>query len=214
MPDEPTSTGTIVVSGTGRVAVQPDVADLRLGVTVAKPTVEAARGEAAATMDAILRAVDGAGVARADVRTAMLSVQPRYDYRDGRAAVLTGYEIANVVEVSVRDLSALGDVIDATLTAGATSMDALSFRLADPRPAEREARRQAMAEARSRADVLAEAAGVTVQGVSDIVEGQPVRPPGPVAKAERMALAADPGTPVEAGTLEVAVTVSVTYRAG
>jgi uncharacterized protein YggE len=214
MPDEPTSTGTIVVSGTGRVAVQPDVADLRLGVTVAKPTVEAARGEAAATMDAILRAVDGAGVARADVRTAMLSVQPRYDYRDGRAPVLTGYEIANVVEVSVRDLSALGDVIDATLTAGATSMDALSFRLADPRPAEREARRQAMAEARSRADVLAEAAGVTVQGVSDIVEGQPVRPPGPVAKAERMALAADPGTPVEAGTLEVAVTVSVTYRAG
>jgi len=214
MPDEPTSTGTIVVSGTGRVAVQPDVADLRLGVTVAKPTVEAARGEAAATMDAILRAVDGAGVARADVRTAMLSVQPRYDYRDGRAAVLTGYEIANVVEVSVRDLSALGDVIDATLTAGATSMDALSFRLADPRPAEREARRQAMAEARSGADVLAEAAGVTVQGVSDIVEGQPVRPPGPVAKAQRMALAADAGTPVEAGTLEVAVTVSVTYRAG
>jgi uncharacterized protein YggE len=214
MPDEPTSTGTIVVSGTGRVAVQPDVADLRLGVTVAKPTVEAARGEAAATMDAILRAVDGAGVARADVRTAMLSVQPRYDYRDGRAPVLTGYEIANVVEVSVRDLSALGDVIDATLTAGATSMDALSFRLADPRPAEGEARRQAMAEARSRADVLAEAAGVTVQGVSDIVEGQPVRPPGPVAKAQRMALAADAGTPVEAGTLDVAVTVSVTYRAG
>jgi len=214
MPDEPTSTGTIVVSGTGRVAVQPDVADLRLGVTVAKPTVEAARGEAAATMDAILRAVEGAGVARADVRTAMLSVQPRYDYRDGRAPVLTGYEIANVVEVSVRDLSALGDVIDATLTAGATSMDALSFRLADPRPAEREARRQAMAEARARADVLAEAAGVTVQGVSDIVEGQPVRPPGPVAKAQRMALAADAGTPVEAGTLEVAVTVSVTYRAG
>lgn len=214
MPDEPTANGTIVVSGTGRVAVQPDVADLRLGVTVAKPTVEAARGEAAATMDAILRAVDGAGVARADVRTAMLSVQPRYDYRDGRAPVLTGYEIANVVEVSVRDLSRLGDVIDATLAAGATSMDALTFRLADPAAAEREARRQAMTEARSRADVLAEAAGLTIQGVSDIIEGQPLRPPVPIAKAERMALAADAGTPVEAGTLEVAVTVSVTYRAG
>ena len=214
MPDETSTTGTIVVSGTGRVAVQPDVADLRLGVTVAKPTVEAARGEAAATMDAILRAVDGAGVARADVRTAMLSVQPRYDYRDGRAPVLTGYEIANVVEVSVRDLSTLGDVIDATLGAGATSMDALTFRLADPAPAEREARRQAMGEARSRADVLAEAAGLTIQGVSDIIEGQPLRPPVPIAKAERMALAADAGTPVEAGTLEVTVTVSVTYRAG
>jgi uncharacterized protein YggE len=198
MPDDSTPTGTIVVSGTGRVAVQPDVADLRLGVTVTKPTVEAARGEAAATMDAILRAVDGAGISRADVRTAMLSVQPRYDYRDGRAPVLTGYEIANIVEVSVRDLSVLGDVIDATLAAGATSMDALTFRLADPVPSERDARRQAMAEARSRADVL---------------EGQLKRPPGPIAKAERMALAADAPTPVEAGTLEVTVTVSVTYRA-
>jgi len=214
MPDEPTASGTIVVSGTGRVAVQPDVADLRLGVTVAKPTVEAARGEAAATMDAILRAVDAAGIARADVRTAMLSVQPRYDYRDGRSPVLTGYEIANLVEISVRDLSVLGDVIDATLTAGATSMDALTFRVADPAPAEREARGQAMAEARSRAEVLAEAAGLTINGVSDIVEGQPIRPPGPVPKAERMALAADAATPVEAGTLEVVVNVGVTYRAG
>ena len=213
MPDDSTPTGTIVVSGTGRVAVQPDVADLRLGVTVTKPTVEAARGEAAATMDAILRAVDGASISRADVRTAMLSVQPRYDYRDGRAPVLTGYEIVNIVEVSVRDLSVLGDVIDATLAAGATSMDALTFRLADPVPSERDARRQAMAEARSRADVLAEAAGLTIVGVSDILEGQPERPPGPIAKAERMALAADAPTPVEAGTLEVTVMVSVTYRA-
>ena len=213
MPDEPTATGTIIVSGTGRVAAEPDVADLRLGVTVAKPTVEAARGEAAATMDAILRAVDGAGIARADVRTAMLSVQPRYDYRDGRSPVLTGYEIANLVAISVRDLSVLGDVIDATLAAGATSMDALTFRLADPAAAERAARRQAMEEARSRADVLADAAGLTIDGVSDIIEGQPVRPPLPVAKAERMALAADAPTPVEAGMLEVAVTVSVTYRA-
>ncbi len=213
MADAPTSSGTIVVSGTGRVAVQPDVADLRLGVTVAKPTVEGARAEAAATMGAILAAVDAAGVPRTDVRTAMLSVQPRYDYRDDRAPVLTGYEIANLVEVSVRDLSKLGDVVDATLAAGATSMDSLTFRVADPAPAEREARVLAMAEARARADVLAEAAGLTIAGVSDIVEGSPVRPPIPVAKAERMALAADAATPVEAGTLEVGVSVSVTYRA-
>ena len=213
MPADQTAAGTIVVSGTGRVAVQPDVADLRLGVSVSKPTVEAARGEAAATMDAILRAVDDAGIPRGDVRSAMLSVQPRYDYRDGRSPVLTGYEIANLVEVSVRDLAVLGDVIDGTLAAGATSMDALTFRLADAAAAEGEARRRAMAQARSRADVLAEAAGLTIDGVSDIIEGQPVRPPMPVPKAERMALAADVATPVEAGMLEVVVTVSVTYRA-
>jgi uncharacterized protein YggE len=204
--------GTIVVSGTGRVTVQPDVADVRLGITASKPSVEAARAEAGGTMDAILAAVDGAGVARADVRTSMLSVQPRYDYREGRPPALAGYEIANAVEVTVRDLALLGAVVDGALRAGATSMDGLSFRLADPAPAEREARIRAMAEARSRAEVLAEAAGLDIDGVIDILEGTPSRPPMPFAKAERIALAADVATPVEAGSLEVAVTVTVTYR--
>jgi uncharacterized protein len=205
--------GTIVVSGTGRVAVQPDTADLRLGVSISRPTVETARSDAAATMEAILAAIQKAGVARRDVRTAMISVQPRYDYRDGKAPVLTGYELANAVEVTVRDLATLGAVIDGTLAAGATSMDGLSFRLADTAPAERDARVQAMAAARARADVLAEAADLSIEGVADIVEGGPPRPPMPFPKAERMVMAADAATPVEAGSLEIAVTVTVTYRA-
>ena len=215
MPDRKTATetGTIVVSGTGRVAVEPDIAELRLGVAVSRPTVDAARSESARLMDAILGAVHRASVARNDVRTALLSVQPRYDYRESRAPALTGYELSNVVEVTVRDLMKLGDLVDGTLAAGATSMDGLSFRVADPAPAEAEARRQAMAEARARADVLAEAAGLAIEGVADIVEGGPGRPPIPYPKAERMALAAaDVSTPVEGGSLEVAVTVTVTYR--
>ena len=213
MPDpSPRDGGAIVVTGTGRISVQPDVADVRLGVSVVRPSVEAARTEAARTMDAILAAVDAAGVPRTDVRTAMLSVQPRYDYRDGRAPALTGYEISDVVEVTVRDLGRLGSIVDGTLGAGATSMDGLTFRVADPAPAEREARVRAMAEARSRADVLAEAADLAIDGVVDIVEGVPARPPIPFPKAERMAMAADVATPVEAGELEVAVSVTVTYR--
>lgn len=207
-PDE----GSIVVSGTGRVAVVPDIADLRLGVAVTRPTVDSARAEAAATMDAILAAVDAAGVPRRDVRTALLSVQPRYDYRDNKPPTLTGYELANVVEVTVRDLERLGDVVDGTLGAGATSMDSLSFRVADPAPAEREARILAMAAARARADVLAEAAGLTITGVTGIVEGVAIPPPGPRMKAERMMLAADAATPVEAGSQEVSVSVTVSYR--
>ena len=64
-----------MVSGTGRVAVEPDVAELRLGVAIARPTVEAARAGAAEAMAAILAAVTGAGVARRDVRTT-LAVRP------------------------------------------------------------------------------------------------------------------------------------------
>lgn len=204
--------GSIVVSGTGRVAVVPDVADVRLGVSVTRPTVDAARTDAAATMDAILAAVDAADVPRRDVRTTLLSVQPRYDYRDGKPPTLTGYELADVVEVTVRDLARLGDVVDGTLRAGATSMDGLSFRVADPAPAEREARILAMATARARAEVLAEAAGLTITGVSGVVEGVAGPPPGPRMKADRMMLAADAATPVEAGSQEIVVSVTVSYR--
>jgi uncharacterized protein YggE len=204
--------GTIIVSGTGRIAVQPDVAELRLGVSTSRPSIEVARADAAATMTAILAAVDAAGIARDDVRTSLLSVQPRYDYRDGKAPALTDYELSNVVEVTVRDLALLGDVVDGTLAAGATSMDGLAFRVADPEPAEREARLAAVAVARARADVLAQATGLAIVGVADIVEGQVAGPPVPRMKAERMMMAADAATPVEAGTTEVVVHVTVTYR--
>lgn len=204
--------GTIVVMGTGTVSVVPDLAELRLGVAVARPTVDAARSAAAGVMASILAAVADAGVASRDVRTMLLSVQPRYDYRDGQAPLLTGYELANTVEITIRDTATVADVVDGTLRAGATSMDGLTFRVADPAPAEREARIRAVAAARERADVLAEAAGLTIVGVTDIIEGSAAVPPGPHFKAERMLMASDAATPVEAGSSDVAVTVTVSYR--
>lgn len=211
-PASPDQFGRILVTGTGRVPVGPDLADLRLGVSTTRPTVEAARAASAATMTAILAALDRAGVARRDVQTSLLSVQPQYDYRDGRAATLTGYQLADLVAVTVRDVGRVADVIDGALRAGATSLDGLSFRVADASAPEREARLAAMSAARQRADDLARAAGLTIAGVEDIVEDGAGRPPMPFAKAERMALAADVATPVEAGSLEVVVRVSVTYR--
>ena len=215
MTDPTTSTpgeaGTIVVSGTGRVAVDPDIAELRLGVAIARPSVDAARAAAAEAMAAILAAVTGAGVARRDVRTTQLSVQPRYDYRDGKAPTLTGYDLANVVEVTVRDLAAFGAVVDGALTAGATSLDGLTFRVADPSAAERAARTAAVAEARARAEVLAAAAGVAIAGVAGIVEGGPPSA-WPQPKAARLMAVADTATPIEAGSTEIAVTVTVTFR--
>ena len=211
MTDALTTNGTIVVSGTGRIAVDPDVADLRLGVAISRPSVDTARAAAAEAMAAILAAVGAAGVAPRDVRTTLLSVQPRYDYRDGKAPTLVGYDLANIVEVTARDLASLGAIVDGSLSAGATSLDGLSFRVDDPREAERAARIAAVAEARSRAEILAEAAGVAIGGVVGIVEGGPP-PTWPQPKAQMLRAVADAGTPVEAGTTEISVTVTVTFR--
>jgi hypothetical protein len=204
---------SITVGGTGRVAVQPDIADLRLGVSIARDTVADARSEAARMMAAILAAVRTAGVTDRDIRTTLLSVQPRYDYREGKAPRLVGYDLSNVVEVTVRDLATVGDVIDGALRSGATSLDGLAFRVDDPSAAEREARIAAVTSARARADILAEAAGVTITGVGSIVEGGG-GPGQPVFKAQRMMLAADAGTPVEGGTTEVVVNVTVAFLIG
>ena len=205
--------GEITVSGSGRVSVQPDVAELRLGVSVSRASVGEARQEAATVMGRILGAIDAAGVAKRDVTTSLLAVQPRYDYRDGQTPKLVGYELSNVVAVTIRDLDRLDEVVDGSLNAGATSMDGLEFRLADPVPAEQEARRRAMADARSHADVFAEAAGLTISGVRSVAENGSFQPPRPLAKAERMMMAADAATPVESGSLEVSVGVTVTYQA-
>lgn len=212
-PTAPPEPATIVSNGTGRVAVAPDLADLRLGLSVARPTVAAARAEAAMLMERILDALDRSGVDRADIRTTLLSVQPRYDYRDGRSPTLTGYELTDVVAVTVRDLGRLAEVVDATLSAGATSLDGLEFRAADPAAAEREARLAAMRQARAWADVLAEAAGVRIDGVVAIVEGGAGQPPGPGPMYARAAEASDVATPLESGTIVVEARVSVTWRA-
>jgi uncharacterized protein len=211
MTESTPAPGTIVVSGTGRVAVDPDVADLRLGVAISRVTVAEARAAAAEAMTAILASIGAAGVARRDTRTTLLSVQPRYDYRDGQAPVLAGYDLANVVDVTVRDLAALGAVVDGALGAGATSLDGLAFRVEDPSAAEKAARTAAVEQARSRAEVLASAAGVTITGVSDVVEGG-APPTWPMPKAARMSLADAAPTPIEAGATEIAVTVTVTFR--
>lgn len=173
----PERSGTITVSGTARVWTRPDVADVRLGVAVARPTARQARQDAAVTMDRILQAVGAAGVAGVDVRTTILAIQPRYDYAEGGSPTLAGYELSNVVLVTVRDLGRLSDVVDGALGAGATSMDGLVFRVEDPAPAEREARLLAMQAARGRADVLAEAAGLQIVGVSDVAEERTWRRP-------------------------------------
>lgn len=207
-------TRQIAVPGTGRVTVEPDIAHVRLGVAVVRPSAAAARESAAATMSAILAAVRNAGVEGRDLRTTLVSLNPVTDYSSERGPRVTGYQVANTVDVTVRDLSAAGAVIDAGLGAGATSLDGLEFRLDDATAAEAGARRAAVEDARRRAETLAEAGGVRLGEVLAIVEGQ--RPPGPIPFAggiRGLALTAEAAadTPVESGSQEVVVSVVVTF---
>ena len=201
----------IVAPGLGRLTVEPDVATVRLGVAITRPTASEARDAAAATMTAILDSVVTAGVARRDIRTSLLGLGPLTDYSPERGPRVTGYQLTNTVEVTVRDLGAAGRVIDSALAAGASSLDGLEFHLDDPTEAQAAARTAAVEDARRRATTLAAAADVTLGPVVGIVEGS-----RPTAMHERggimgMALKAAADTPVEAGTQEIVVSVVVTF---
>jgi uncharacterized protein YggE len=202
---------TITVPGSGTVVVEPDVASVRLGVSVVANTAAAARESAAKTMTAVLAAVEKQGVARRDVRTSLVSLNPTMDYSGKGGPKLTGYQIQNSIAVTLRDLSRAGDLIDAALGAGASTLDSLDFRLDDPRDAMEKARVAAMDDARARATTLARAAGAKLGGVLAVVEGSPGSMPVPFPAARMALKASDASTPVESGTQEISVSVTVTF---
>ena len=214
--DATTPEHTISVTGTGRVILAPDVADLHLGVTIQRPTVKAARADAAAAMTAVIAALKGAGIADKDIQTSAISLQPQYDYStNGSQPRLTGYYFSNSVSATVRNLDKLGDAIDGGLAAGATTLDSVVFRVDDQTKAESQARTAAMADAKAKADALASAAGVSITGVSSVSETIAPAPYPVMYGATTDAAGAAPksvSTPVQNGTNEVDVTVAVVYR--
>lgn len=176
-----------------------------------RPTAGEARAAAATTVDAILAALRAAGIAGRDLRTTLLSLDAVRDYSDGGQRI-TGYQLTNTVEATIRTIDRAGFVVDSALGAGATSLDGLTFRLDDPTEALAQARRLAVTDARQRAETLAGEAGVALGRVVGIVEGG-AGASGPPRPIELFAAKAGPAaaTPVEAGTSELAVELTVDF---
>jgi uncharacterized protein len=205
---------TISVTGTGRVLVKPDVADISLGVSVQRAKAKDSEQVAAAQMAAVVAALKAAGVGDTDIQTANVSLQPIYDYSTSKA-VITGYETDNIVAITIRDISKVGDTIDAAVAAGATSVNGITFRVDNPTTVEAQARQAAMLDAKSKATTLAAAAGVTITGVASISEVSATAPQ-PIyydraAAASAPSMAAPVTTPVQPGNVETDITVTVVY---
>jgi uncharacterized protein len=209
--DTGATTKVINVTGVGTVKIKPDVADLSVGVQVQRDRADAASIDAANEMDKVIKALKKAGIAEDDIQTTQLSLDPVYDYNNS-PATLTGYSATNIVSVTIRDLATAGTVIDAAVDAGANNVGGLSFRKDDTTAAESQARAQAMTQAKAIADELAKAAGVEITGVVSISETSGTVPQ-PIYFSDAVAGGAmrDAATPVQAGNIDVTVTVAVVY---
>ena len=215
---------TVSVSGHGQVSVPPDTASVAIGIDVIQPTLAAAQAQATAQATAVIEALKGAGIAEEDIQTASFSVTILRDY-DAAAAVgatpesentdptqITGFEIVNQLQVTVRDPDMLGELLDAAVNAGANSIYGVTFYVDDQTAAASEARRLAVEDARTKAEELAVAAGLTLGSVVSIAEGtvSPMPPPVFAATGDEMAMA-EAAVPVESGSSIVSVDVSMTF---
>lgn len=204
---------TLTVSGHGTVIAQPDTARITFGVTIDGETLAAAQSEATVTMSAILAEVEGAGVAERDIQTVDYRVDILYDYDDdGDVSRILGYQVSNSVSVTVRDLDALGALLDAVVAQGANDVYGISFFLADTTAAARQARTAAVDDAMTKATDIAAAAGLQISRVVSIAE-RSSPPPTPVDfDAADVAESAPSSVPVQAGSTEITADVDMTFE--
>lgn len=205
----------VTVAGVGRVEREPDVAHATLTVEATRETAAEARAVAARTADDVVAAVRATGVGRDDLHTASIDVSPAWDHLDGQP-VRTGFTVSSRLGVAIRDLDAVGAVIDAALGAGATGLAGVSFGLADAHAASAEARALAVEDARARAATIASAAGAKLGALVEVAEDQ-AGIPTPMRTARLMAMGGDEfavRTPVMPGRVEVTVTVAATWELG
>lgn len=200
------SAQTITVVGNGSVTTVPNRATFDFTVETRAKTALAALAQNANEARAVIAAVRNAGVAGADVRTAQVSLT-QVTSDDGGSIV--GYVASNTVTVLIRNLDEAGKVVDAAVGAGATGVAGPALAPADTDALYRQALTAAVAQARQKAEALAEAAGGRLGRAVTIVEsGGAV----PVPVAERAG--APSGPPIEPGTQQVEATVTVTYALG
>lgn len=203
----------LTVQGTGNAEATPNVAHVILGVQVQpQSTSKVATDMAAKQANAVIDAVKKMGIAEADIKTQNFSVQPAYNYADGKQT-LRGYEASEQLDITVRKADQAGDVVAAATAAGANQVGGVSFKSDDAEAAQLSAEQDAIANARKKADALAKSLGVRLGKVKSYNAQQNYGGPMPYAM-ESKAMGGDavtvPQLPV--GTQETTVTVTVTYE--
>lgn len=194
----------ITVTGEATVAVAPEAAVIRIGVTSQDKTAREASDANARQMTAVLAAIKGNGVAERDIQTSRLSLQPQYDPNKAGPAHLTGFQATNQVTVRVRDIDKLPALLDRAIAAGANEMSGIEFIVLEQSKLLDRARDDAVADARRKAELYAKAAGAKLGRVVAITEEGSAPPPRPMQAMRSGAVPIAPGEQ----TLKAIVTVS------
>ena len=201
-----TSTGGITVLGTGSVNVTPDRASFAFGTVNQAATANGALTASSQSIARVIAAIKKAGVAQADIQTSDVSLSPRMNDTGNE---IVGYTASNTVTATIRKLGDAGDVVDAAVGAGSNQVYGPNLLASDQDAAYRNALKEAVAQARTKAETLATASNSTLGTITAIVEGG-----GAVPMPMALGAAKDSSVPIEPGTQKIEATVSVTFALG
>ena len=199
----------ITVVGTGETKAAPDRATIQLGVQSEAQTAQDALTDNSAKMAALINKLKELGVDPKDIQTSNFSVSPTYS-NNGRT--VTGYQVTNTVGVVIRDVAKAGDMLDKVVSAGANTIYGIAFSINDPKALQEAARNQAIADARTRAQAMAQAAGGTVGQILTISETIGMPPPIMGRAMDTGAGAAGGAAPIETGEQTVTAQVQITFE--
>ena len=201
----------ILVSGEGRVAVAPDLAVITLGVSKEAREAGEAMALVSQDMSAVVQELRNAGIADEDLQTQQISLQPVWssntNYDGANKRRITGFSASNIVNLRVRDLDQLAEVLDRVLRAGANQFQGLRFDVTDHASLQDQMRASAVTDARHKAELLAEAAGVTLGPVRRITD----QDHGGGHPKMAMEMARSTSMPIEAGELSFSHSVQVVF---
>ena len=170
--DDVTARRSITISANGSVTAVPDLARITSGVATEAPVARDAVAKNSEAMQKVIAGLKASGIDDKDIQTASFHIEPRYTRaREGEAPAIDGYRVTNQVQVIVRNLDKLGDVLDRLVGLGANQMAGLSFDASKAETLHDDARKEAVANALRRAKLYADAAGVELGEVLTIEEG-------------------------------------------
>lgn len=203
----------ISLNGHGEVKSKPDMAIVNVGVMSQAQTAREALTENTKAMQKIFAALKGAGIEGKDIQTSNFSVNPRYQYdqNNQKPPVVVGYDVSNMVSVSVRKLDTLGAVLDTMVSEGSNQINGVGFAIADDEKLRDEARKLAVADAKRKAELYAATMGLALGQVMSVSEGN-FQPPQPVFYGKAVRQDSAGSVPIAEGEQTVAADVNITWE--
>ena len=206
----------LTVTGTHTLYADPDEANFNIEVETQARTAIDAQEDNAVKMDSVKKALLDSGLKTSEIIRSSYSVYPRYNYSRMAQGEIVGYTATHTLMIKTTNIDSVGKYIDVAVRAGANDVRGISFGLSDEKEAELRASalKFAAESARTKADSMADGAGVRLGKIVQISEGyvgyQPVY--RTVAEAAPIPAPAAPPTSIEPGTVELSASISVTYK--